>query len=745
MTPGLVFGTPLLLIGLVAAGIPPLLHLLSRARAKQVPFPTLRFLHLCMEKTARRRRLQHWLLMLLRCGLLALLAVGVAEPISRAAGAWLGGAGGAAAIVLDNSMSMSAGAGESTALASAKAQAAALLEGANRPGLAGVLTTNGGLVSSDLTTALDILREGVAKAPASLGRAPLAQRVQAAAAMLRWQAHGRKAVYAFSDLQQLSFKELSGLPGQEDYGDIDLYIVNTAPARAGNVAVSDLRITGQAVSGAVVTFWAEIASSGPAQRIVDVRFQADSERGEPAVRTARVSLASGGAEGSRATVRFQHRFDSPGLHTGTVTIQQDDDLSADNVRYFAVSVGDRLKAAVVEGVHSGSGADVLMLALDPFGGAGATWPIQPRVLGAQRLVPADLAGAPAVFFCNVPSFSPAQAAAVRQYVRAGGTATFFLGPDVQVDNYNQLLGSPAGDDAALLPATLSAAIGQIGPQAPATGVEDVDVEHPYLAGLYEQAADYKTVLVQRHFPLAVEPAPARVLMRLADGDALWVTKPYGRGAVVLCATSCGPQWSNLPLTGLFLPLVSRICLTSAAGGGAVPSYAPGAPVRIQPTRPEEAPAWPGDSVVQVTPPPSDDTPPAAVAIPLTGPGEAPEATFTATDRVGVYRWTASAGSPRADGAFVVNADGAESDLSPMDAKALTGALLKSGWRSVTVGGSLEGVRSAAAARAAGHNWWDLLVVLVIVLLVAEAVLANRVRVVVPAAAGSPVSTAPAGG
>ena len=73
MTLALTFATPLLLIGLVAAGIPFLLHLLSSIKAQEVYFPTLRFLRMSMEKTARRRRIQHWLLLLLRAGLLALL------------------------------------------------------------------------------------------------------------------------------------------------------------------------------------------------------------------------------------------------------------------------------------------------------------------------------------------------------------------------------------------------------------------------------------------------------------------------------------------------------------------------------------------------------------------------------------------------------------------------------------------------------------------------------------------------
>ena len=100
------FATPLLLIGLVAAAIPFVLHLLSSVRAQEVYFPTLRFLKASLQKTARRRHIQHWLLLLLRSGLLALLAIAVAEPISQATGGWLGGQEHAAVIILDNSGSM---------------------------------------------------------------------------------------------------------------------------------------------------------------------------------------------------------------------------------------------------------------------------------------------------------------------------------------------------------------------------------------------------------------------------------------------------------------------------------------------------------------------------------------------------------------------------------------------------------------------------------------------------------------
>jgi len=60
------FVTPLFLLCILAAAIPLALHLISNIRAEETQFPTLRFLKMSMEKTARRRRIEDLLLLLLR-------------------------------------------------------------------------------------------------------------------------------------------------------------------------------------------------------------------------------------------------------------------------------------------------------------------------------------------------------------------------------------------------------------------------------------------------------------------------------------------------------------------------------------------------------------------------------------------------------------------------------------------------------------------------------------------------------
>ena len=61
---------PVVLVGLVAAAIPALLHLLERRVPPEAEFPPLRYLTEAERQSARRLKLRHLLLLLLRTALI---------------------------------------------------------------------------------------------------------------------------------------------------------------------------------------------------------------------------------------------------------------------------------------------------------------------------------------------------------------------------------------------------------------------------------------------------------------------------------------------------------------------------------------------------------------------------------------------------------------------------------------------------------------------------------------------------
>jgi len=97
---------PVVLVGLVAAAIPALLHLLERRVPPEAEFPPLRYLTEAERQSARRLKLRHLLLLLLRTALIAFVVLAAARPLfpTQASGGSLHEPT-ARVVILDNSAS----------------------------------------------------------------------------------------------------------------------------------------------------------------------------------------------------------------------------------------------------------------------------------------------------------------------------------------------------------------------------------------------------------------------------------------------------------------------------------------------------------------------------------------------------------------------------------------------------------------------------------------------------------------
>ncbi len=97
---------PVALVGLAAAAIPALLHLLERRVPPEAEFPPLRYLSEAERQSARRLKLRHLLLLILRTAVIVLIVLAAARPLfpTQASGGSLHEPT-ALAVILDNSAS----------------------------------------------------------------------------------------------------------------------------------------------------------------------------------------------------------------------------------------------------------------------------------------------------------------------------------------------------------------------------------------------------------------------------------------------------------------------------------------------------------------------------------------------------------------------------------------------------------------------------------------------------------------
>src|ERR1051325_3186488 len=121
---------PAVLIGLTAIAVPIIIHFFYRRQLKVVPISTLRFLKIAEETLPRQPRLQHLLLLLLRCILVALLVVILAKPyFASSGGPGPNGTPVHRIVLLNRSLSMTLRDAEKSSLDVGKKVAAELVRG----------------------------------------------------------------------------------------------------------------------------------------------------------------------------------------------------------------------------------------------------------------------------------------------------------------------------------------------------------------------------------------------------------------------------------------------------------------------------------------------------------------------------------------------------------------------------------------------------------------------------------------
>ncbi|HEY6854328.1 MAG TPA: BatA domain-containing protein [Gemmatimonadales bacterium] len=295
---------PLALAGLAAAAIPALLHLLQRRTPPEVEFPALRYLTEAERRSARRLRLRHVLLLLLRTGLIAALALAAARPLVPARA---GGAHQATALVviLDNSPSAGAVVAGRPVLDRLRVIARASLGGA-APGDRLWLMLADGVLRSGSREALLAAVDSAAPAERRLD---LVDAVTRAARVVDAEPLPGREVHVVTDLQRTALSD-----GRADVpsGVLVLALGPTGPA-ATNRGLAAVDV----LDGAVRVSVAGTAGVGAGPLVVTLG-------GRPVART----LAQPGA-----TLTLPLPLTAPGWWVGEAVLDPDD-LRADDRRPF---------------------------------------------------------------------------------------------------------------------------------------------------------------------------------------------------------------------------------------------------------------------------------------------------------------------------------------------------------------------------------------------------------------------------
>ncbi|HUF08242.1 MAG TPA: BatA domain-containing protein, partial [Rhodothermales bacterium] len=539
------FLNPLALVALAAAVIPLVIHLFNFRRPKRVDFSTLEFVKELQKTTMQRVRIKQWLLLLLRMLAIAFLVLAFARPTLT--GDLVGSVGGQArssvAIVIDNSFSMTLRDGGGEYLRQAKDIASGLVDVLQNGDEIFVVTTAGERPTrvesfSNRSGAL----EAVEDVEAGVGAESLPASVERAARLLDDALHLNKEIFVVSDVQRTSLPDTTErvLPD-----DIRVYLLPIGDRTYSNVAVTAVNVESRIIEvGQPVRISATLVNFGVEP--LDGYVASVYLEGE------RLAQASADlAPNVPTTVTFRATPQRRGWLSGTVQIE-DDAFTFDNERHFAVHVPEQRRILLVRG--DGQSAEYMQLALSPELGRGRV-SFDVTTIQETGLSAAGLGGFDAVLLVGPATLSSGEIAALGRYVEAGGGLLLTPAPGASAAEYNTLFDHLGAGE-------FTGFSGELASGRSIATFDRVDVEHPLFEGVFTREGlreERRIESADIYYAMNYTPSTGseQTLIRLSNGFPFLQEIRHGRGAAFILAVAPNTRWSDVPVRGLFIPLMYR--------------------------------------------------------------------------------------------------------------------------------------------------------------------------------------------
>jgi hypothetical protein len=534
-----------ILFGLIAGAIPIIIHLITRQKSKPVFFSTLRFLKELKKQQIRRLKIRQILLLILRTLIILLLVFVFARPTlkGRLSTGLSSAAKTTAVLILDNSLSMGLESNGQQLYDSAR-QRAQELESLFSAGdeIFGLFATIGTPpifegAKYDFKTVSKIIQ----KTTVSQSSTDLVGVLVKAKEILEQSGNINKEIYLISDLQQAGFKNVENLilPLLQDQ-KIKVFVIPIHENQMSNLVITDVKPANQIIEkGKVFELEATVKNTGSkTERNKLVQVFIDDKRSGQATLNIEPSNSQ--------TIKFRVVPQKTGLMTGSVLLE-DDDLFLDNRRYFTFYVPEQINVLII-------GLDpkdirFLELALNPYSEQAS--PIKIDNLPPNKIEFGTLKNYQVVILSNVPRINGTLLSSIEDHVKTGGGLIVFLGNEVDLRDYNRNLNEKLS-----LP-LFTETIGEIGSRNSFLTLGKIDFSHPIFSGVFEdQKKEVESPLFYFVTNMKLKPEHEKVI-EFSNGDPFLLESNAGKGKVLLSASAIDPNWSDLYIKGLFVPLLNQ--------------------------------------------------------------------------------------------------------------------------------------------------------------------------------------------
>ncbi len=541
------FLNSIILVGLIAGLIPLLIHLFTRRKLKKIEFSSLWFLKVLEKTKLKQVKLHNLLLLIIRTLIILLVVLAFARPAikgtlsqGKLSAKILGGdfssAGSSSVVlILDDSYSMGFETKSGAVFESAKKKSLEILSFLTEKDEAGLIFLSSPTETSSFTVDFKELSERIERAKVSYLKSNFFSSSNQAVRLLNGSKNLNKEIYLITNKTPLGLDKLKQINSRFSF-----YLIDLSNPNFQNLALDSISFGNQLIElNKPFEVEAEIVNYTKKQVAnLLVGFYLDGKK----VAQTDINIKAG----EKKKVKFAYTVQKTGFHSGYVEIAEDD-LLADNFRYFNFKIPEQIKVLLVG--QKPEDYFFLNLALKPHENLNQN--LKLKTITKGLLQQEDFSDYDLVVLVNVENFSDVVLINLQRYLETGGGLWFILGENCDLNFYREKVAKK------FLDVNLKNRIGDSHNKEAFFSLKSFDLTHPIFT-VYRQVD--KTKLPEIKFYSIFDSQAgneAKVLAHFSNNSPAVVERKYGAGKALLFLSGLDPELGDLVAHSFFVPFVNR--------------------------------------------------------------------------------------------------------------------------------------------------------------------------------------------
>ncbi|MCH7827855.1 MAG: BatA domain-containing protein [Bacteroidetes bacterium] len=535
----MLFLNPTILFALLAAAIPVLIHMLNLRKLKKVDFSTLKFLKEIQKSKIRKIKFKQWLLLALRVLIILFTVFAFARPALK--GIALAGTTSSsktsAVFILDDSFSMSFVETNGSLFNQAKSEINKILsqlkEGDDSEL---ILLSNSKLSNYKLSKNLSFLKTKIRKVKISSVTGSLDNAVKNGLNMLASSKNFNKELYILSDFQKRNLS-YNISKNKNTFENIRLYTITFGGSKYQNVGIDKFTLGTQIFEKNKPIIFKTSITNYSHEKVNDIVLSLFIN----GKRKSQKNLSLN--PGASTSLEMSSNVSSSGFISAFVEID-DDVILQDNKRYVNFYIPEKINV----GLFSDNSYDKQFI-LPALTSHRNNNNINIVEANSNQLASLNLTNFDVIIF--IPSKTITNLNRLQKYIKSGGSLVLLPGSSINETKFQNILSG--------LKVTANVkSSGKINTNENYLSFDKIDFTHPVFENLFAKNKEKEVDSPKILFHLNIDYKNlGRYIITLNDKSHFLTEIKHGLGKIFIFNTAPVLSWSNLPIKGIFAPLINK--------------------------------------------------------------------------------------------------------------------------------------------------------------------------------------------